>query len=157
MSVIDQSTIVTVTLRRLGARFATSSYGITAYGTTPYGGSAYVDDQFGGLIQGSDIPSDKLARTTGVIVHRRAGVPVAVRVDQVQGRLWRFTFQHQLATLEQLRAYHADRAFYLLPDGPDDPNPVTVLWTEDQFLPSLFAYDGQTEIWRLSATFEEIV
>lgn len=151
------SDVVTVTLRRLGSRFATSSYGITAYGTTPYGGSAYVDESFGGLLQGSDIPSDQMARTTGAVVHRRAGVPVSVRVDQVHGRLWRFVFLHPLATLEDLRVYHQDRAFYLLPDGPDDSSPVEVLWSEDQFLPQFWGYDGTTELWRLSATFEEIV
>ncbi len=150
------SDAVTVTLRRLGDRYADSSYGITAYSTTPYGGSAYADENFGGLLQGTDIPSDELGRTTGAIVHRRGGVPVAVRVDQTQGKIWRFNFQHKLATLEQLRVYHADRVFYLLPNGPDDPNKVEVLWAEDQFLPAFWAYDQQTEIWRLSATFEEI-
>lgn len=151
------SDVVTVTLRRLGSRYATSAYSTTAYGTTAFGGSSYVDDSFGGLLQGSDIPSDQLARTTGAIVHRRAGVPVSVRVDAVQGRVWRFTFLHSLATLEDLRVYHGDRVFYLLPDGPDDPDPVEVLWSEDQFAPTLWGYDGTTELWQLSATFEEIV
>jgi hypothetical protein len=151
------SDVVTVTLRRIGSRYASSSFGLTAYGTTPYGGSAHLDEEFGNLELGSDIPDEAIPRTRGGIVHRRNGVPVAVRTDQVSGRLWRFSFIHPLAVLEQLRVYWNDRVFYLLPNGPDDPSPVTVVWDAPQFLPVLHSGVPFDEIYRLAATFEELV
>lgn len=152
------SDVVTVTLRRIGDRYADSSFGLTAYSATPYGGSSYVDEQFGNLLLGSDIPQDQLARTAGTIIHRRAGVPVAVRTDQVRGRIWRYRFLHPLSVLEQLRVYHEDRVFYHLPNGPDDPSPVTVVWAEDSFLPEYWSGSGEdNELWLISATLEEVV
>ena len=148
----------TVTLRRIGNRYAASSFGLTAYSATPFGGASHVDEEFGNVLSGSDIPQDQIARTGGVIIHRRAGVPVAVRSDQVRGRVWRITWLHTRSTLERLRVYHEDRVFYLLTNGPDDPSPVTVVWTEPTFRAEYWSGSGDdAELYRLSATLEEVV
>ena len=149
--------VVTVTLRRYGSRFADSAYGITAYGTTPFGGSEYPAEIVGGLLQGSDIPQDQLGRQSEAIVHRRAGVPIAVRTDPVSGRVWRFNFLHSLHVLEQLRVFWTDRYFWLLPDGPNGIQQVLVLRQASESLPDYDHNDGLVEYYNLPALFEEIV